>query len=376
MYMRKGLIIVGVVLLLLGGAGGLFAEFFLGRVEDISDRKYEKAVISLLDGAAESIVMSMYIINPLERGPVRLLVRDLEEALERDVRVEIYINSRFNPKAKGKLKLKEPLLRLRELGAKIYPVSSNYRMHDKLIIVDERYVVEGSVNWSVSALKSNYESATLIDSPELAKEKLIRVRQLPLEGVDSKTGQRPDRVKIEKTFSKEDTLNLSKRLLLNRNLYPNMLRYGDMRSMDAYLLLLAEAKYNGNNEFFLLLEEFGLELGMPEDWSDTAVRRKTIKTLKKLNKKYDLIDITFLHGKDAWVVLKSLPDDSFDLKCDVLYSEYLLLPTPSAKYTLLIKHLLNSEGKTIDSFTQYEISTRFFIHRDSLRKALKELSYK
>ena len=144
-------------------SGNISTDFVPAQVMDISDRKYEKSVISLLDNAEESIIMSMYIINPLAKGPVMLLVRDLGEALDRGVRVEIYLNSRFNFNFEGKRHIKEPLVRLQEMGAKIYPVSSNYRLHYKLIIVDGRYVVEGSVNWSVSALKSNYESAVLID---------------------------------------------------------------------------------------------------------------------------------------------------------------------------------------------------------------------
>lgn len=43
------------------------------------------------------------------------------------------------------------------------------RLHDKLIIVDERYVVDGSTNWSISALRDNYESATLIIAAALGR---------------------------------------------------------------------------------------------------------------------------------------------------------------------------------------------------------------
>ncbi len=48
-------------------------------VTDISDRKYESAVIKLLDNSQESIVMSMYSISPSagNKNPVRLLLNDL-----------------------------------------------------------------------------------------------------------------------------------------------------------------------------------------------------------------------------------------------------------------------------------------------------------
>ena len=69
-------------------------EFYPAKVKDISDRAYEPAIIQLLDNAKESIVMSLYIFNPPETGPVRLLMKDLEEALSRGVSVEIYINTK------------------------------------------------------------------------------------------------------------------------------------------------------------------------------------------------------------------------------------------------------------------------------------------
>ena len=54
--------------------------FHPAKVKDISDRKYEPAVIELLDNAKDSIVISMYILNP-STEPVKLLLKDLEEDL-------------------------------------------------------------------------------------------------------------------------------------------------------------------------------------------------------------------------------------------------------------------------------------------------------
>jgi len=133
-----------------------YDEFYSARVKDISDRAYEPAVIELLDNARDSIVMSMYILKSQEKGPVRLLVRDLEEALERGVSVEIYLNTKFKSSHGEKVTIGKPFDILREKGARIYTVIPRYRLHDKVIIVDNRYVVKGSVNWSESALKDNF----------------------------------------------------------------------------------------------------------------------------------------------------------------------------------------------------------------------------
>jgi len=170
-------------------------EFYPAKIKDISDRAYESAVIELLDNAKQSIVMSMYILKPVKDGPVHLLVKDLEEALARGVSVEIYLNTHQDSSTLTGDVITPPLEELIKKGAKIYKASPNMRLHDKLIIVDGRYVVEGSMNWSVSAIKSNCESAVLIDSPELAKEKIVRVRRLVLEGTRGRDKPRPDRPK-------------------------------------------------------------------------------------------------------------------------------------------------------------------------------------
>jgi len=62
------------------------------KVTDISDRKYEPAVIELLDNAKNSIVISMYSISLGKdtNNPVRLLLNDLLEASDRGVKVIIY----------------------------------------------------------------------------------------------------------------------------------------------------------------------------------------------------------------------------------------------------------------------------------------------
>jgi len=70
--------------------------FLTSKVKDISDRKYEKAVIELLDNAKDSIVISMYFINlSQEPNPANLMLNDLLEARQRGVDVTIYLNTDF-----------------------------------------------------------------------------------------------------------------------------------------------------------------------------------------------------------------------------------------------------------------------------------------
>ena len=42
-------------------------------------------------------------------------------------------------------------------------------MHNKIIIIDDRYVITGSLNYSTSAEESNDENVIVIDNPDIAR---------------------------------------------------------------------------------------------------------------------------------------------------------------------------------------------------------------
>ena len=349
------------------------SEFYPARVKDISDRAYEPAVIQLLDNAKESIVMSMYMIKPSESGPVYLLVKDLEEALDRGVSVEIYLNTRPDFGMPPSDIMIQPLQSLINKGAKIYKFTPHVRLHDKLIVVDSRYVVTGSMNWSVAAIKSNYESADLIDSPELAKAKLIRLRNFPLEGHEKKEKERPDRPKALEPLPKGTIVDVSRELLNNKNYFTTMLKAQADRDMNTYLLLLAESARTGEKEFFVPLENLAVTLGISPQWTDTDMRRQMINELKALQEEYKLIEVNFSYGKDAWVEMKDLPGGTFKVSGDFFDPKSLISKNQPAKSVFLIKALLETEGRSIDSVGASAVAKRFGVSEFSIRKGLREL---
>ena len=367
------LIIAALLLCLPIFAADQGSEFYLAKVKDISDRAYEPAVIQLLDNAKQSIVMSMYMVKPNESGPVYLLVKDLEEALVRGVSVEIYLNTRPDHGMPPSSVMSEPLQELINKGAKIYKFTSHVRLHDKLIIVDSRYVVDGSMNWSVAAIKSNYESAVLIDSPELAKDKLIRLRNFPLEGDKKEEKPRPDRPKTLEPLPKGTIVDVSTELLSNKSYFAAMLKAQANRDMDTYLILLAESARTGEREFFVPLEDLAITLGVSPEWTDTDMRRQMIKELKSLQDKYKLIDVNFNYGKDAWVELKDLPGGTFKVFGDFFDPKSLVSKDQPTKVVFLIKALLETEGKSIDSIGTSAAAKRFGVSEFSIRKGLREL---
>ncbi|MBN1527138.1 MAG: hypothetical protein JW919_06125 [Candidatus Omnitrophica bacterium] len=316
--------------------------------------------------------MSMYMVKPNESGPVYLLVKDLEEALARGVSVEIYLNTRPDHGMPPSDIMIQPLQSIINKGAKIYKFTPHTRLHDKLIIVDSRYVVDGSMNWSVAAIKSNYESATLIDSPELAKAKLTRLRNFPLEGHEKKPKERPDRPRALEKLPEGTIVSISKELLDNKSYFAAMLKAQADRDMNMYLLLLAESARTGEKEFFVPLEDLAVTLGVSPEWTDTAMRRQMIKDLKALEDKYKLINVNFSYGKDAWVELKDLPGATFKIAGDFFDSTNLVGKSQPAKFVFLMKALLEAEGSSLEQIPVKDLSKRFGVSQFSIRKGLRE----
>jgi len=316
--------------------------------------------------------MSMYLIKADESGPVYLLVKDLEEALDRGVSVEIYLNTHPMPDMPPVDLTTQPFKTIIDKGAKIYKFTPNVRMHDKLIIVDNRYVVDGSVNWSVSAIKSNYESAVLIDSPELAKDKLIRLRNFPLEGHEKKD-ERPDRPEAFKPLPAGAMVEVPSELMNNRSYMPAMHASSADQDMTTYLLLSAESVRTGKREFFVPLEELSAILGVRPKWTTTEMRQQAMGELRTLDARYKLIDANFSHSKDAWVKMRELPGETFKVSGDFFDPERLARMSLSAKFVYLMKALLESEGKSIGSIRVSDLARRFGVSRSSIRAGLKEL---
>lgn len=339
------------------------------RVADASDRAYEKIAVWLVDQAKESVALSLYLIRESDQisHPVNLLLNDLLEALERGVRVEIFLNTKFKAPSPEEI-LGAPLLnRLKGSGAEVVGLPRSRRLHDKLLVVDERFVLEGSSNWSVEALKNNWESNTLIDSPELAGQKLNRLRQLTETPEDPPPSSEP-------VFPK--TVEVPLGWLKREGPFPRMIQQQDERGLNLTLLLLREAAKEASWQFFVSLEELGLDLHTPSNWDDTTTRRQVIKALRRLQTGYRLIDLTFTHGKDAWVKLlieEGLPTVSVPLG---EWPPDRLSRQPAAlTYLLLLQHALRqSEGLELSQLSQKELVSRTGLSRKLLRRTLLLLS--
>ena len=374
--MKSKIALVGFILTLtIMVEGFCFAgDIYDAKVQNISDREYEQAVINLIDNAKESIVVGMYYITTKvdTNNPVKLLLNDLVEAEQRGVGVRLYINTKLPDMSYDELKAEDEFKVLKDAGCELFFMPPGRRLHDKLVIVDERYLAEGSANWSVSALKNNFESMTLIESPELAKEKIDRLETIYR--IQKEKYADRDRSPIYlSSIAKE--LEIKDSLVKSKKYFPKMLSIHDRRAMDLYLILLAYSQQSGSSSFFLNLEDVGLGLKMLESWDDESLRRQVIRSLRTLQYGYNLIEVEFNHGADARVKILPVKGKTFRIKTAVIDSYNKDIPQ-RLKCLRLIKALLSKEGKDLDSMPQKEIVRRFHISERTLEKALADLKNK
>jgi hypothetical protein len=153
-----------------------------------------------------------------------------------------------------------------------------------------------------------------------------------------------------------------------------MLKTAANRDMDMYMMLLAESARTGEKSFFIPLEELAVSLGMDRQLKDADLRRQMIKDLRALQDKYGLLKVNFSYGKDAWIELKDLPGPTFRMSGLFFDPKSLVSKSQPAKFVLLVKALLESEGKSIESASIPELAKRFGVSQFSLRKGLREIS--
>ena len=123
-----------------------------------------------------------------------------------------------------------------------------------------------------------------------------------------------------------------------------------------------------------------LSLGMPRSWKDTALRRQVIKSLKKLQNRYHLINVKFFYGRDAYVALDSsvIPAQAgIQKEFTMSTSSIIKSENPELsmrlKFLLLVEALLKDEGKDLYSMSQPALAKRFNVPRATIHAAFRDL---
>ncbi len=248
--------------------------------EDISDRAYLKRVITLMQNAQSSIDLSMFAIQYQAQpaDPVHQLLTALGNAAQSGKKVRLWLNARQASIGTNRLFMRPDLQReLLRQGLRIFYVDKSRRLHDKLIVIDQKTVIEGSMNWTREALLKNYETASIIHSKELAAQKIKRLEALPAEEQTLQTAEKS-----------EDSLPFPLGLLTNPKIFPDALKNRQIRTLGLYLLLLSEAQATGRQEFEFDLESWGDRLPFKKRWVGPSLRHEMKRTLDFL-KNYGLL---------------------------------------------------------------------------------------
>ena len=172
MKVRKGLIIKFVLILLFVFLFSIFPESFTGKIIPVNNQNYFPKVLSLLEKSTKSIYVIMFCAKYYEKyptSPSNQLLNSLIKCAKKGVKVEIILDqSERKSSYSGEENLKTATY-LSNNGITVHLDSIERTTHSKVLIIDEKYVIIGSTNWSYYSLTHNNESSVIIESPELAR---------------------------------------------------------------------------------------------------------------------------------------------------------------------------------------------------------------
>jgi phosphatidylserine/phosphatidylglycerophosphate/cardiolipin synthase-like enzyme len=141
------------------------------KIRILADADYFPTLIGLLDRADSSIDLAMFLFKTGKRKNNRpAMIRDaLIRAASRKVKVRVYLErSGYNDKLNESNE--RVAGRLTAAGVKVIFESPKTTTHNKMVVIDRRYAIVGSHNFTQSALKYNHELSLLIDDRQLAKK--------------------------------------------------------------------------------------------------------------------------------------------------------------------------------------------------------------
>jgi phosphatidylserine/phosphatidylglycerophosphate/cardiolipin synthase-like enzyme len=140
-------------------------------VRALADDRYFDTLISLIHNSRRSIDLAMFVFKTSTRSNNRPLqvAKALISARQRGVRVRVILeNSGYDEKLNRTNKEVGALLKKNQITVEFdSPRRTN---HAKMVVIDNRYCLVGSHNFTQAALKYNHELSLLIDSRSLARE--------------------------------------------------------------------------------------------------------------------------------------------------------------------------------------------------------------
>ncbi len=138
----------------------------------LRNQEYAEALLKRIGNARESIVCSFYLFKITEKRnnqPARI-AGELIRARKRGVEVTVILEKGKDTRDKLYGENRNTAAFLKSGGVNVYFASPGVTTHNKIVVIDKRYIFLGSHNLTQGALKYNNELSVLIDSPEMAAE--------------------------------------------------------------------------------------------------------------------------------------------------------------------------------------------------------------
>ena len=142
-----------------------------GEVRLLTDQDYFPALQSMIGHASHSIDLTMFLFKTTEAASNRAadLVEDLIAAHKRGIAINILLEkSGYDPKLN--MENQKVAARLKKQGVSVRFDSEKTTTHAKIVVIDRRYCLVGSHNFTGSALTYNHEASLLVDNQALANE--------------------------------------------------------------------------------------------------------------------------------------------------------------------------------------------------------------
>jgi competence ComEA-like helix-hairpin-helix protein len=150
-----------------------------GEIRLLTDQDYFPALQDLIAHATSSIDVVMFLFKATDSGQNRAaaLSRDLIAARKRGVMVTVLLEkSDYDPKLNRENE--RVGTRLKKQGVAVRFDSKEVTTHAKIVVIDHRYSLVGSHNFTASALSYNHEASLLVDNPALADELLEYMKRI------------------------------------------------------------------------------------------------------------------------------------------------------------------------------------------------------
>ena len=138
----------------------------------LRNQEYAEALLKGIGNARESIVCSFYLFKITEtRGnqPARI-AEELVRARKRGVAVTVILEKGKSAQDKLYAENRDTAALLTRNGVNVFFAAPGVTTHNKIVVIDRRYILLGSHNLTQGALRYNNELSVLIDSPEMAAE--------------------------------------------------------------------------------------------------------------------------------------------------------------------------------------------------------------